>query len=131
MALSWNWNEKVGEAFFVSSSGDEWCVDLYQGNAFLIMIREFKDKNDVDKYEIVGFFCDKAHMKNCLGLNKKGGYTENIYARDYFSLDRITIYSDRYSYTSDLVSALAKAFKSLNIQISNWQYEFGAGYADR
>lgn len=117
MGLNWNWNEKVGEVNFTSSSGDEWCCDLYQGNAFLIMIHEFKDEDGADHYELSGYFIDKQHCKNCFGLNKKGGYTDNLYAKGSFRLDRITIYKDRYSYTKDLVSFIVQAFDCVNIQI--------------
>ena len=47
MALQWDWKEKIGEATLVQMHPDEpdreFTLDLYQGNAYLIMIHEFKD----------------------------------------------------------------------------------------
>ena len=75
MALVWNWKDKCGEMCVVQSHLDEedqmFTVDLYQGNAYLIMIHEFKEAGK-DKYSVFSFFVDKAHMRTCLGLDKKG-----------------------------------------------------------
>ena len=64
MALVWNWKDKCGEMCVVQSHPDEedqmFTVDLYQGNAYLIMIHEFKEA-DKDKYSVFSFFVDKAH----------------------------------------------------------------------
>lgn len=115
MELQWSWNEKVGEATFNSYTGDEYTCNLYQGNAFLIVINEYTEKGE-EKYNLISFFADKQHAKNCLGLNKKYS-PDNIWGNAVFYLDRITIYKDKYSYTKDLISLLIQTFDAINIQI--------------
>ena len=67
MALVWNWKDKCGEMCVVQSHPDEedqmFTVDLYQGNAYLIMIHEFKEADkDKAKYkyskEVVAAFSE-------------------------------------------------------------------------
>lgn len=118
--LNWNWNEKVGEATFCFKDRDgnvkDYSVNLYQGNAFLIMINEYEEDGN-EKYEMVGFFLDKFHMKNCLGLNKKGGYTDNIYKTNWKWISKVRINTKKYKHTKDLVTALAEAFDTLEIEL--------------
>lgn len=83
MSLNWNWSDKVGtlEAIVDVREGEEWVkkphtFNLYQGNALLIAIDEFKE-DGVEKYNLYTFFADEYHLKNLLGMNKKDGYTEN------------------------------------------------------
>ena len=68
MALHWEWKDKCGEITLVQMHpGEEdleYRIDLYQGNAYLIMIHEYTDERRGDVYELFGFFNDKQHMKN-------------------------------------------------------------------
>ena len=64
MAITWEWKEKCGTATF-KRDDDTYNVDLYVGNCFLIMIREFVE-DGVDKYTLSSFFVDEEHMKRCL-----------------------------------------------------------------
>lgn len=118
MALTWKWNEKVGEAVFDAESvldpTKEIKVDLYEGNAYLIFIHEYVDKDSKENmYTLVGFFADKAHMNNCLGLTNKH---ENIYARNG-RLKRISFNKAKSKNYKEIISALVKAFDDIEIKI--------------
>ena len=119
MGLYWDWKEKCGEAVFTSLRGQTVKVSLYEGNALLIMIHEFKEDN-VERYSLVTFWADKAHMENCLGLHKKDGYGDNIY--DGSSGDRlveISINKKQCRNWKYIVAALAKAFDHITINIQS------------
>lgn len=102
MSLNWNWKEdKVGT--WTEKHGDmENTYNLYSGNALLIMIAEWNE-DGIDKYQVASFFCDKDHMKNCLGLNKD--YKQNIYCE---SLIKIEL-SAGYRNTPFILQQIAKA----------------------
>lgn len=121
MALLWDWNEKCGEATLWEKRNDgteqEFPLTLYKGNAFLIMLYEFTDDDGTDKYDMVGFFVDKDHAKNCFGLNKKGGHTDNMYEREWQKITRIRLNKSKYPYTKELVQMLSQAFDNITIEI--------------
>lgn len=73
MALTWNWNEKVGRI----KMANQW-YNLYTGNAFLIAIHEWETKEGEGRYDLVFFASDENHMKNMLGLTRE--YKDNIIA---------------------------------------------------
>lgn len=119
MALHWEWSNKCGEITLEQNFDGEWKkfpITLYTGNAFLIMLHEFEE-NGKDMYELYGFFADKAHAKNCLGLNKKDGYTDNIYKRDWQKWSKVRINKAKYDKYKDLVQMLAQAFDDITIEI--------------
>lgn len=117
MALTWQWNEKCGEAIFKQElEGDEgrtYSVNLYTGNAYLIFLYEWNE-DGVDKYNMHSFWVDKEHMKNCLGLNK--GY-ENTYDTPFSRLVKIKLEKKKCRYLKDIVTHLIKAFDNLEIEI--------------
>ena len=119
--LNWEWNEKIGTATFIQKGGkgeedSTFEVNLYKGNAFLIMIYEFNE-NGTDKWQMFGFFLDEYHAKNCLGLNKKEGYTSNIYSDGFQKLIKIRINKRKYKYTKKLITMLVDAFEALEIEL--------------
>jgi len=73
MALNWLWSEKCGEAT-LKQEDKKFTLDLYTGNAFLIMLTNY-EKNGDTYWDVFSFWVDEQHMKNMLGLNKKGGRT--------------------------------------------------------
>ena len=83
MALHWQWNEKCGEMVFREKDGREYTLSLYEGNALLIMLHEYKDETGEDYYNMWSFWADEARAKNCLGLSK--GY-DNIYQGEIVSV---------------------------------------------
>ncbi len=99
MSLNWNFKtDKIGTWEETGYNGNKITFNLYSGNALLIALYETDDT-----YSLQNFYCDKDHMKNCLGLTK--GY-ENIH-KDVIDLI-LTLRAD-YRYTKDIVSAFAKA----------------------
>ena len=84
MAVRWEWKQKVGEL-----THDGLTVNLYEGNCFLIGIKEWQNEEGESLYNLMWFFADKQHAKRCLGL-EKGSY-------DMFEglVDHITLYMDK------------------------------------
>ena len=114
MALQWQWDKKCGEAIFHNIIADKtFSVNLYEGNAFLIFINEFKE-NDENMWRMYSFFVDEAHAKNCLGLTKENS---NIFNTGIVRLEKIRINKKVYSKTSKLVNLLVKAFDAIEIEI--------------
>lgn len=114
MAIQWHWDEKIGTVD-IFNYDEVKTYSLYQGNAFLIIIYEFTGDDGKDKYQMHGFFGDKEHAKNCLGLSK--GYDDNIYNSEYEQIRKIRINKAKYKYTKDLVDMLIKAFDNISIEI--------------
>lgn len=119
MALYWDWKNKCGEAIIHQTNpetGEEkdLTVSLYEGNAFLIFINEFKD-GDRNMYSLYSFFADEAHAKNCLGLTK--GET-NIFLDDGFQyLKKIRFNKAKHSKAQKLLNLFTKAFDELEIEL--------------
>lgn len=122
MALYWSWKTKCGEATFRRelSNGEtrEFTVNLYEGNAFLIFIYEYKEDGR-DVYNVQGFFVDKDHMKRCLGIDKKDkeSYGHNIYDKPNDKLVSIRLNKTKMSHFKDIITAFTTAFDNINIEI--------------
>lgn len=112
MSLNWSWSEKCGEAVF-EQRGKEFTVNLYQGNAYLIFLYEYKE-GDNDMYSLWTFWADKAHAKRCLGLEKG---CENLYDDGRDKLKKMRLNKAKYSKAPELVSLLVKAFDELEIEV--------------
>ena len=111
--LRWNFDDKIGEA--VIRQGDkEYTMNLYDGNAFLIFVDEYKDIEGKEMYSVWLFFADEEHAKNCLGLSKNSD--GNIFD-ERNELVRIRINKKVYKYTKKLVDMLVKAFDDIQIEI--------------
>ena len=111
--LLWSFNDKIGEATF--KNGDRnFVVNLYQGNAFLIFVNEYKDENGKGVYQVWSFFADEGHAKNCLGLTKESD--GNLYD-EVNKLVKIRINKKKYAYTKKLVELLVRAFDEIEIEI--------------
>ena len=115
MALHWQWKDKIGE-MTLQQGKREWTINLYEGNAYLIMIHEFEE-DGTEKYNVIGFFLDKQHMRNCLGLNKKNGYGDNIYGEAGNRATKFRINKKAYRHTKELVTALVEAFDEITIEL--------------
>lgn len=104
MTLVWGFTRKCGTiTFLYNRTAKEEKYNLYQGNAFLIVLDE-----DEKSYNLVTFFADSRHCRNCLGLIK--GFS-NIFENT--PITEITIYHDIYGYTSQLVKYLLDAFPNI------------------
>lgn len=130
MALHWLWKDKCGEITLVQSfpeeKNKEFTISLYTGNAYLIMLHEFVNEKGVEVYEMFGFFSDKQHMLNCLGLNKKDDYTSNMYQSPYQRFTKLRINKAKYSHTKELIAAFVEAFTEITIEVYEDKTE-GAG----
>ncbi len=107
MSLNWNFNtDKIGtwkETHKMRDGSErEFLYNIYSGNALAIMVAEWNE-NGKDLYQLVNFFADKDHMKNCLGLTK--GYEGNIFQDTKLEIE---LYAE-YRYTPFMVQQLAKA----------------------
>ena len=91
MALTWEWNRKIGESVHEDDKGRRFTLSLYEGNALLITLYEYKNENDEEMYNVNDFWVDPEHARRCLGLTK--GY-DNIYERSYDKIVNFTFYTD-------------------------------------
>ena len=123
MALTWMWENQCGYAAFMNKTEngfEEFTVNLYEGNAYLIFIYEYKDKETGDNmYNLQGFFADKQHMKKSLGIDKKDkeSYGHNMYDKPYSKLIRLRLNKDKCRHYKDIVAAFAEAFPAIIIEI--------------
>ena len=121
MALQWEWDKKCGEATLLQIDEDgaerEFTLSLYKGNAFMIMLHEYTDDNGAEKADLWSFWADKNHAKNCLGLNKREGFSDNIYQRKWERLTRFRLNKNKYPYVKELVQMLSQAFDNITIDI--------------
>ncbi len=113
MSLNWHWNEKIGTVD-IFNHDKVITYTLYQGNAFLIMLYEYKEGNE-DMWQMHNFLVGKTHAKNCFGLSK--GFKDNIFNHDNYKIQKIRINKSKYSYTKDLVDMLTKAFDNITIEL--------------
>ena len=120
MALHWQWEDKCGEATLVQMHEGEddkvFTLSLYPGNAYLIMLHE-REEDGKDVWSMFGFWADKDHMKNMLGLNKKDGYTDNYYDSPYQKITKIRLNKTKCRYFKEIMAALAQAFDDLTVEI--------------
>lgn len=104
--LLWSWDEKCGELEY-----GKYTTNLYEGNALMIMISEWTEEES-EKYQVCGFFGDKEHAKNCLGLSK--GH-ENIYADCPWK--KLTIYRSKSRNWKQFIELATKAFPDIEIHL--------------
>lgn len=105
--LCWTWDSKCGEMEY-----GNYTTNLYEGNALMIMISEWTNDDGVDQYQVSGFFADKEHAKNCLGLSK--GH-ENIY--EDCPWKKLTIYRSKSRNWKVFTELAAKAFPGIEIHL--------------
>lgn len=124
MSLNWNWDEKVGEVTFTKEEIDgvkkDFVSNLYNGNAYLIMVYEYTDESDgKEKYQLTGFFADKTHMKRCLGIDKKYKRTlgKNLYEDSWNRLTKIRLNKAKCRDVKDIVMAFYEAFNDITIEL--------------
>lgn len=107
MSLNWKWSDKYGEVI-CKGTNKEWKFNIYGGNALAIFIYEWKEE-DIEQYQLQGFFCDKDHAKRCLGISKG---TVNIY-KDYIRY-RINVNHPKGRILAEL---LVKAYDNVEIEL--------------
>lgn len=127
MALNWRWEDKIGEMIIKQyrnvgdeSSAKEFTISLYEGNALLIMLNEFKNENGEDVWNMFSFFVDKTHAKKCLGLQKNGdGELVNIFDEVWQKCLKIRINKRKSHNWKDIITLFSQAFDNLTIEIYN------------
>ena len=106
MALNWKWNDKVGEMNIIDFTGEERAVSLYEGNAYIIMLNQWKE-NDEEYWSMYGFWNDEKDMKIC--LEQKG--TDTIIG---FSFDKKKLKKTKLR---KMVSTIVDTFDEITIKI--------------
>ena len=112
MALRWDWSDKMGEC--ILDTGEK--INLYQGNGLAIAIREYEDET----YNLVWFWADKEHMKTMLGLRKAVTGYDNC-MKDW-GIKKFRL-NTQYKTTPDIVTALAKAKMTIEIELYSGKEE--------
>lgn len=127
MSLNWNWDSKIGEMIIEQCRGvgdeivsKEYTLSLYEGNAFLIMLYEYKNEEGEEVYDMFSFFVDKPHAKRCLGLQKNGdGELVNIFNEDWQKCLKLRLNKKKSRNWKDVIALFAQAFDNLTIEIYN------------
>lgn len=117
MAIRWFWKEKCGELTFTQERDEktyEYTLSLYEGNAFLIMLHEYKNEEDEEMYNMWGFWADKDHAKRCLGLAKDEC---NIYNDGMCTFKKIRLNKAKSRNWKSIVTMLAQAFDEITIEL--------------
>ena len=117
MALRWQWDNKCGEAVFTDGE-KETTVNIYEGHAFMIFLKEWKEGED-NMYSMYSFFADEDHAKNCLGLTKDSSIVENvnIFNDGFTKLRTLRLNKDKCKKLSTIVRLFMKAdFDRLTIE---------------
>ena len=115
MALHWNWDEKCGEAI-IEQFGNEYTLNLYEGNAYLIFLNEYKEDGK-QMYSMYNFLVDKEHAKRCLGLARGKNYDGTPYTNLFTEVKKIRLDKAKCNKTAELVGMFAKAFDNIDIEI--------------
>ena len=117
MSVNWNWNDKCGEFVLSQEFGNgEWkdfTISIYNGNCMAVFLHEFVEDGK-EKYSFTGFFSDKEHAKNCLGLTKG---ESNIYHNGWQTIKSIRLNKKKCRYFKDLVQMFAQAFDNITIEV--------------
>lgn len=107
--LTWNWKDKIGK-WVISQNGKEFELNIYECNGLAVILDEFQNANGEEVYNLYGFFSDKTHLKNCLGLSKD--FPENIYTNELLRIELI-----RCKTSNILASEILKAKWTNDIEI--------------
>ena len=94
MALRWQWDECIGELEIKEQRKAK--IKLYQGNAYVILLNEWKNESEEEQWSMYNFFADKEHFKNCKN-DKEWNYAEGWIKLTLWKLPR-----DLYPFIQDL-----------------------------
>lgn len=118
MALNWNWDSKIGEmivqeAWTEEEPTREFTKTLYEGNAFLIMLSEWKE-GDSNLYSLYSFFADETHAKNCLGLTKNHS---NMFEEGITKIKKLRINKAKSRNWKKIIKFFTEAFDTIEIEL--------------
>ena len=108
--LRWDFDRKCGELDILAKGVKPYTLNLYQGNAYLIMVHEYEE-NGKKYYELYSFFADKDHMNNCLGITK--GH-DNIFGNE---LKAIRLNTEN-THLWEIAKAFGKAYNGTDFTIT-------------
>lgn len=127
MALRWDWKEKIGELTIKQKSIEDgkevwnrFKIHLYEGNALLIMLYDYKLTGSNEKmYDLWSFWSDKTHAKRMLGLDKrwKDTYGKNTYVSASQAVTRIRINKAKSRNWKEIVALMSEAFDDIQIEL--------------
>lgn len=118
MSVNWNWDAKCGE-FVLEQTIDakdtkkDFTISIYNGNCMAVFLHEFVEDGN-EKYTFFGFFADKDHAKNCLGLSKG---SDNIYDNGWQTIKKVRLNKKKCRYFKDLLTLFAQAFDNIEIEV--------------
>ncbi len=107
MSLNWSFDHPAGLWTITPDIKPSYTLHLYCGNAYLIVLNETETE-----YNLVTFWVDKEHMRNCLGLTK--GY-DNIY-QDWEG-SHIFLYEDNLPHARQIADALFRTFENITVTV--------------
>lgn len=121
MSLNWSWSNKCGEVNYEYETIEgkkETTFSLYEGNAFLIFINEYKE-DDQDMYTLWSFWADETHAKRMLGLDKKypDTYGNNSYENKRDRITKFRLNKAKSRNWKKIVKLLAEAFDNVDIEL--------------
>ena len=111
MALRYDY-KSVSGTVTVNEDGTENTFKWYQGNALMIVVREY-EKDGETYHDLVWFFIGKDHARNCLGLSK--GH-DNMFGKD--GITKLTVNRGYTSEWKTIVDLFTKAFPEIEITIA-------------
>ena len=103
MSITYNRNEKCGEATFRREDGYTYTADMYVGNCFLLLVSS-RETEDV----LHSFFVDEGHMERCLKNNIFSGYE---------TLTSITINKAKCRNYKKIISLLVEYMDDIDIAV--------------
>lgn len=107
MPIIVDWNKKIGKAVFHQSIDGEdkvYTLDLYEGNAFLVMIHDNGDERTLNC-----FFLDSGHMERCL--------KDGMFNRSWDKMTAITINKAKYCHYKEVVALLTEYLDDIDISV--------------
>ena len=118
MAVTWQWDDKVGDATLIQKFGDDervFTLNLYNGNCWLIMLNEYEEDGK-EMYEMHAFWADKGHMERCLGLagENKG---RNMHDLGWSRITKFRFNKKKCQYLNKMLPAIEKAFDQIEIEL--------------
>ena len=112
--LQWQWDKCIGTWSVYYDSDIGWrTYKLYRGNAFKIMIYEYKE-DGIEKYDVYDFWADRNGMKNCLGETEDYDFIYHEWKRNKIVLYRNMI--DR-KWLKDFTDSVLNAFDDISLRI--------------
>lgn len=110
MAVMWRWDNKMGEVTLTqhNSKGElrKYKIEIFAANCLMALIYRYEDVDGTSMYQCHAFYSELDHLKNCLGLNPKKGYSTNLLG-DYEDWRLNTYFKDSIKIAAELIKTHA------------------------